>query len=200
MSSEVIVALRMGLVTAVLTGILYPLAVTAIAQTVFPDAALGSLAVDERGAVVGSRLIGQAFTHPGYLHGRPSAGDYDATASGGSNLGPTSQALRERIAETARRLIAENPDADGPVPADLVFASASGLDPHVSPAAALWQAPRIAAARGVDVARVRAIIDAGVEERDLGVLGEPRVDVLSINLALDRQFGAPTRIDAGPGG
>lgn len=195
MSSEVIIALRMGLVTAVLTGLVYPLGVTAIAQTAFHDAAVGSFVVDERAAVVGSTLIGQAFTHPGYLHGRPSAAGagYDATASGGSNLGPTSQALRERVAETAAQLVAANPEAPGPVPAELVLASASGLDPHLSPDAALWQAPRIAAARGIDVARVRAIVEAGIDGRVLGVLGEPRVNVLSINLALDRQFGAPAR-------
>lgn len=193
MSSEAIIALRMVLVTAVLTGIAYPLAVTAVAQTTFHDAAHGSFVVDDRGVVVGSSLIGQAFTHPGYLQGRPSAAGagYDATASGGSNLGPTSLALRDRIAEAAAQLVAANPEAAGPVPAELVLASASGLDPHVSPDAAMWQAPRIAAARGIDVGRVRALVEAGVEGRELGVLGEPRVNVLSINLALDRQFGSP---------
>ena len=151
----------------------------------------------DRGRVVGSELIAQPFTVSGYLQPRPSAAGekgYDATSSGGSNLGPTSKALRERVTKDLRRLVAENPDAPGPVPAELVTASGSGLDPHLSPAAALWQVPRVARARNVDPARIRAVIEANVEGRDLVVVGEPRVNVLLVNLALDRQFGRPTSL------
>src|SRR5215470_15327972 len=142
MRNETIIALRVTLVTLVLTGLLYPLAMTGVAQAIFPHAANGSLARDEKGVVVGSELIGQVFTNPSYLQGRPSAAGngYDATASSGSNLGPTSERLRK-----------ENPEASLPVPDDLVTASASGLDPELSPAAALWQVPRIARARQVSV-------------------------------------------------
>ena len=143
---------------------------------------------------MGSELIAQAFTEPPYLQPRPSAAGekgYDAAASSGSNLGPTSRALRERAGKDLERLARENPVARGPVPAELVTASASGLDPHLSPAAALWQAPRIAASRHVSEARVRAVIESAIEGRDLRVLGEPRVNVLLVNLALDRHFGRP---------
>lgn len=194
MTPMMIIALRTTLVTMLLTGLAYPLAITGLAQLVFGDRADGSLVEDERGHVVGSELIGQRVTHPGYLQGRPSAAGkdgYDATSSSGSNLGPTSAALRERIAGDLARLRAENPDAKAPVPAELVTASASGLDPHLSPEAAAWQAPRIAAARGVSVARVLAVLDDAVEWRDLGVLGQPRVNVLLVNLSLDRTFGRP---------
>jgi K+-transporting ATPase ATPase C chain len=193
--NQLAVALRMTLATLVLTGLAYPLAVTGLAQLLFPDAANGSLVRDETGAVVGSHWIGQAFAQPGYLQPRPSAAGsgYDATASGGSNYGPTSAKLRERAAADVDRLRAENPDAPGPVPVELVSASASGLDPHVSPAAARWQAPRIARARGVELARVLALIEDSTEGRTFGVLGEPRVNVLEANLALDRRFGRPGR-------
>ena len=193
MRREIVIALRVTLVTLVLTGLVYPLAMTAAAQALFHDKASGSLVHDEKGAVVGSRLIGQTFVHPGYLQGRPSAAGngYDPTASSGSNLGPTSAKLRDRVAADVARLQKENPEAPLPVPNDLVTASASGLDPEVSPAAALWQVPRIARARQVTPERIREVIEARVEGRDLGVFGEPRVNVLAVNLALDQKLGRP---------
>jgi len=180
-------------VTLVLAGLLYPLAVTGLAQLLFPRQAGGSMVVVD-GRCVGSLLIGQQFTSPAYFQGRPSAAGpagYDAGASGGSNLGPTSARLRDRATAEAGRLRLENPSAAGPLPAELVAASASGLDPHLSPEAALWQAPRVAAARGVPLAAVRASVTARVEGRPLGFLGEPRVNVLLLNLDLDRRFGPP---------
>jgi K+-transporting ATPase ATPase C chain len=191
MLREIGVALRVAIATLLLTGVLYPLAVTGLAQLLFPHAADGSLVRNAKGQVVGSSLIGQPFARPGYLQPRPSAAGagYDAAASSGSNLGTTSQKLHQRAAADAERLRAENPHAPGPIPAELVTASASGLDPHLSPDAALWQAPRIAAARGVDLERVRAVIESQLEGRTLGVLGEPRVNVLAVNLALDGRFG-----------
>jgi K+-transporting ATPase ATPase C chain len=191
MVSALVIALRASLVTLVLTGVLYPLAVTGVSQVLFSHEANGSLVTDERGQVVGSALLAQGFTQPGYFQPRPSAAGngYDATASSGSNLGPTSQKLRDRAVAEAERLRQENPDAQGPVPAELVTASASGLDPHLSPEAVRWQAPRVAQARGVVLERILAVLDTFVEGRTLGVLGEPRVNVLALNLALDRQFG-----------
>ncbi|HWE23086.1 MAG TPA: potassium-transporting ATPase subunit KdpC [Myxococcales bacterium] len=191
---ELQISLRATVVTLLLTGIAYPLAVTGAALLFFPNRARGSLVADERGRIAGSELIAQAFTGAGYLWPRPSAAGekgYDATASGGSNLGPTSKALRDRVAKEVERLLAENPDGQRPVPAELVTTSGSGLDPHLSPAAALWQVPRVAHARGVDPARIRAVVEANIESRELFVLGEPRVNVLLVNLALDRQFGRP---------
>jgi K+-transporting ATPase ATPase C chain len=190
---EVLIALRMTVVTLVLTGIAYPLAVTGAAQVLFPHRANGSL-VEAHGRVVGSELIGQLFKSPSYFQPRPSAaGDkgYDPTASSGSNLGPTSQKLRDRVVADLERLRTENPQARGPVPAELVTASASGLDPHLSPAAAHWQARRVAAARRAALDEVDALIDARTEVRTLGFLGEPRVNVLLLNLDLDRRFGRP---------
>jgi len=181
-------------VTLVLTGLLYPLAVTGVAQLLLPARANGSLVSDEAGHVVGSALIAQGFANPAYLQPRPSAaGDngYDATASGGSNLGPTSKKLRDRVQADLSRLQRDNPAAVGLAPAELVLTSGSGLDPEISPAAAFWQLPRIAAARGIAESRLRAIVEEHVEGRDLGFLGEPRVNVLQLNLALDRQFGKP---------
>jgi potassium-transporting ATPase KdpC subunit len=188
-----LIALRTTLVTLVLTGLLYPLAITGLAQVLFPDRANGSIVNDDRGNAVGSELIGQGFTNPAYFQPRPSAAGngYDPTASGGSNLGTTSAKLRERAAADVERLRAGNPDAQGPIPAELVTTSASGLDPHLSPEAARWQLPRVARARHVDPGRVGRVLDSLVESRDLGFLGEPRVNVLILNLALDRQFGRP---------
>ena len=189
-----VVALRVAAVTLVVTGLVYPLVVTGLAQLMFPRQAQGSLVTDDKGRVVGSELIGQPFSRAAYFHARPSAaGDkgYDATASGGSNLGTTSKKLRDRISAELARLHEENPDAPGPVPSDLLTASASGLDPDLSPAAAAWQVPRVARARGVAAERVRAVVEGAIEGRELGVLGEPRVNVLELNLALDRQFGKP---------
>ncbi|WP_223640051.1 potassium-transporting ATPase subunit KdpC [Corallococcus sp. EGB] len=193
MVSTLLVALRASVVTLVLTGVLYPLAVTGVAQVLFPHEANGSLAKDGQGREVGSELIGQGFTQPGYFQPRPSAAGagWDASASGGSNLGPTSQKLRERAMAEADRLRRENPDAPGPVPVELVSTTGSGLDPHVSPEAALWQVPRVARARGVEPARLEALVRSRVEGRTFGVLGEPRVNVLMLNLAMDRQFGVP---------
>jgi K+-transporting ATPase ATPase C chain len=195
MRKEILIALRATVVTLVLTGFLYPLAMTGAAQVLFPSRANGSLVHDEKGAVVGSELIGQVFAMPGYLQGRPSAAGngYDPTASSGSNLGPTSQKLHDRVVGDIARLHKENPAAPMPVPADLVTTSASGLDPDLSPAAALWQAARIADARGVAPDRIRAVIESRVQGRDLLVLGEPRVNVLAVNLALDQQFGRPAK-------
>src|SRR5262245_50254434 len=187
------VSLQATVVTLVLTGLVYPLAMTGLAQVLFSKSADGSLVTDGTGKVRGSALIGQPFSNPAYFQGRPSAAGngYDATASGGSNLGPTSTKLRDRAKAEVERLHEENPNASGLIPAELVTASASGLDPHVSPAAARWQAPRVATARGVSVERVLALVEDIQEGRQLGLLGEPRVNVLALNMALDRQFGAP---------
>ncbi len=189
------VAIRTTMVTLVLTGLVYPFVITGFAQMLFPWRANGSLVADEKGAVIGSELIGQGFVNPAYFQPRPSAAGekgYDAANSSGSNLGPTSKKLRDRITGDLKRLKEQNPDAIGPVPAELVTTSASGLDPDLSPQAMWWQVPRVAKARGISADRVRAVVDANVEGRTFGILGEPRVNVLMVNLALDRQFGRPT--------
>src|ERR1044071_2266236 len=193
------IALRTTIVTLVLTGLLYPFAITGLAQVLFPWRANGSLITDEKGQVVGSELIAQGFSNPAYFQPRPSAAGekrYDATASGGSNLGPTSKKLQDRINDDLKRLKTENPDADEPVPAELVTTSASGLALHLSPEGMLWQVPRVAKARGVAPDRIKAVVDANGEGRTCGILGEPRVNVLFVNLALDRQFGKPIRVGA----
>lgn len=187
------ICLQATLVTLILTGLVYPLAMTGMAQVLFSHAANGTLVTDNTGKVRGSALIGQAFTTPVYFHGRLSAAGagYDATSSGGSNLGPTSAKLRDRVKADVERLRKENPDASGPIPAELVTASASGLDPHISPATALWQLPRVAKARNVSAERLRRLVEDRTEGRTFGFLGEPTVNVLLLNQALDTQFGAP---------
>jgi K+-transporting ATPase ATPase C chain len=180
-------ALTSLLLLTLITGVAYPLLVTGIAQSVFPYQANGSLIVRD-GTVVGSALIGQPFDDPRYFWGRPSATrpfPYNAAASSGSNLSPTNPALVAAVQARVDALRAVDPDNPAPVPVDLVTASASGLDPHVSPAAALYQASRVARVRGMPPEAVRALVEGHVEGRFLGMLGEPRVNVLALNLALD---------------
>lgn len=182
-------ALRATVLLILVCGVFYPALVTGIAQLVWADAANGSLVTQDDGRVVGSARIGQAFVSPDYLQGRPSAAGagYDAAASSGSNLGMTSQKLEDRRAADHARLIAENPEG-GPVPELLLTASASGLDPDLTPEAARFQLPRIARARHVDPARVEALLNEHIRAPDLGIFGEARVNVLAFNLALDRRF------------
>jgi len=187
MTRQLMIAFRMMLVMTVLTGLMYPDLVTGLAQGLFPAQADGSL-VQQRGQVIGSSLIGQNFTRPEYFHPRPSAVNYDASLSGGSNLGPTSRVLIERVQGDAEKFRSENPDVPGPLPADLLTTSGSGLDPHISPASALAQAPRVARARGVPLAEIGRLIQDWTEPRDLGIFGEPRVNVFLLNLALDARF------------
>ena len=200
MRREILIALRVTVVTLILTGLIYPLAMTGAAQVLFHDKANGSLVRDEKGTIVGSELIGQTFANPAYLQGRLSAAGngYDATSSSGSNLGPTSKKLRDRVVADVERLRKENPEAPLPIPAELVTTSASGLDPELSPEAALWQGPRIARARQVTPARIQQVVESKIQGRDLGVFGEPRVNVLAINRALDQQFGKPAPVAPAP--
>jgi potassium-transporting ATPase KdpC subunit len=189
MLRHLFVALRMIAITIAITGVVYPLAVFRVAQVVFPNQANGSR-VEIGGKVVGSELIGQQFTEPGYFHPRPSAaGDgYDGLASGGSNLGPTNKILIDTVKERISKTIAENPGLKrGEIPADMVTASASGLDPDITIANAYAQALRVARARHMSEVSVRAIIDKETVGRQFLVLGEPRVNVLSLNLALDKK-------------
>lgn len=181
-------ALTLFVLLSAVTGIVYPVAVTGIAKVLFPDAAEGSLIV-VNGKPVGSRLIGQNFTDPKYFWGRPSATGpmpYNAGASSGSNQGPLNPALKEAVKARIDALKSSDPSQTAPIPEDLVTASGSGLDPQISPAAARWQVPRVARIRGLNVAAVNTLIDAHTEGRQLGLLGEPRVNVLALNLALDR--------------
>ena len=190
MRQHIAPAFRMMFLMTVLTGLIYPGVVTAVCQILFPAQANGSL-VKVNGKVAGSALIGQNFSKPGDFQPRPSAAGngYDATASGGSNYGPTSQRLIDRVKASVAQFRKDNPDYKGPIPADIVTASASGLDPEISPASALAQAPRIAEARGISVGQVEQLISSHTEGRDLGFLGEPRVKVLMLNLEMDRRFG-----------
>jgi K+-transporting ATPase ATPase C chain len=197
MLKEIRPAIVLLVALALITGLVYPLALTAIAGAVFPHQAQGSL-VEQNGKVIGSALIGQVFTDDKYFHGRPSAttapdpkdssktvdAPYNAANSGGSNMGPTSKALAERLKGEVEQLKKENPSQT--VPVDLVTTSGSGLDPDISPDAAHFQAPRIAKARGLQETRVRALVDSQIKGRTFGLIGEPRVNVLELNLALDK--------------
>lgn len=189
MLEQLMPAVRVTLVLTVLTGMLYPALVTGIAKVIFPRQAAGSL-VEAGGKTVGSELLGQKFVKPEYFQGRPSAaGDgYDAANSGASNLGPTSQKLVDRIKSDVEKFRKENPDFSGPIPADLLTSSASGLDPHISPASAAAQVPRVARARRVAQDRIQELVARSTENRQLGFLGEPRVNVLKLNLALDSAY------------
>jgi potassium-transporting ATPase KdpC subunit len=185
---NLLVAVLMTVVTTVMLGIGYPLVVTGLAQVLFPDRANGQ-PILKSGRLVGSRLIGQPFSSPGYFRSRPSAAGpagYDASASGGTNLGPTNAALIGAVRARTEAARPENPGV--PVPIDLVTSSASGLDPHISPAAAAFQVPRVARERGATDAAIRQLVAAFTEPRDLGVFGEPRVNVLLLNLALDERY------------
>ena len=181
-------AIRLAVVTLLITGVLYPLAMTGLAQVAFPNKANGSL-IKDGDQVIGSKLIAQQFTRPEYFHPRPSAAGegYDAMASGASNLGPTSAKLIDRVRSAVAEAVAENPGLEaGKVPVDMVTASGSGLDPDISPANAYAQVPRVAAARQMSEEEVMRLVEENTHERDLGFLGERRVNVLELNLALDR--------------
>ena len=185
---QLVIAVKVTVVLTILTGALYPALITGLARVLFPRQAAGSM-VQANGRTVGSELIGQRFTKPEYFHGRPSAAGndgYDALASGGSNYGPTNQKLIDRVKDDLKKFRAGNPGYNGPIPSDLLTASGSGLDPHLSPASAEAQAARVAQARGVAPAQILRLIAENTEGRDLGILGEPRVNVLKLNLALDR--------------
>jgi potassium-transporting ATPase KdpC subunit len=184
MKKNLLIALWFTLVTTVMFGVLYPLAITGLAQVFFPYRANGQL-IERNGKIVGSKIIGQFFAGPGYFHSRPSAAGtgYDATASTGSNLGPTNNTLLDRVKADVQKAQAENPSA--PVPVDLVTASGSGLDPHISPAAAEFQIPRVARERKISEAELRALVQKLTEGRQFGIFGEPRVNVLELNLELD---------------
>ncbi len=184
MKKNLLIAVWFTLVTTVMFGVVYPLGITGLAQIFFRDRANGQL-IEKNGKLVGSRITGQAFTGSGYFHSRPSAAGagYDPTSSGGSNLAPTNKNLLERVKGDVQKLQAENPNA--PIPVDLVTASGSGLDPDISPAAVEFQIPRVAHSRGMREGDMRALVQKHTKGRDLGFLGEPRVNVLELNLDLD---------------
>ena len=189
MWEQVLPGLRIKIFMTLLLGVVYPLVMTGLCQVLFPRQAGGSL-ITAGDRVVGSELIGQNFTRPEYFQGRPSAAGsdgYDATASSGSNYGPTNQKLIDRVKGSVEKFRKENPDYQGSIPADLVTASSSGLDPHLSPESARAQAPSVARARGVPADQINLLIRRFAEGPDLGLLGEPRVNVLKLNLALDRE-------------
>lgn len=183
---HILTGIRYTVVSVVFFGLLYPLVMTGLSQAIFPYQANGSM-ITVNGKTVGSEIIGQLWTKPQYFQGRPSAAGkgYDPTSTGGTNFGPTSKKLLDTTAATVKAVIAENPDAKGPVPADLVSSSASGIDPEISPEGAYFQVARVAKARHLSEDAVRTIVDAHIRGRDLGFLGEPRVNVLDLNLALD---------------
>jgi len=190
MKKNLVTAVLMTIATTVLLGIIYPLVVTGIAQVLFPKKANGQL-IEANGKIIGSRIIAQAFTAPGYFHPRPSAVAYDPTNSNGSQLGPTNQKLVDRVNGDVTTAQAENPGI--PVPIDLVTASASGLDSDITPAAAAFQLPRVAKARGINEEALRQLVAKHTAGRQLGFMGEPRVNVLELNLELDRQFPESNR-------
>jgi len=197
MKKNLLIAVLMTIVTTVLLGIIYPLVITGLAQVFFKDKANGQLIV-QNGQVVGSRIIGQAFTGPSYFHSRPSsAGNgYDAANSNGSQLGPTNHALIDRVKADVAANQADNPGQ--PVPIDLVTASGSGLDPHITPAAAEFQSPRVARERGITREQLQQLIARHTEGRQLGFLGEPRVNVLELNLDLDQNYPLKKQAEARP--
>jgi K+-transporting ATPase ATPase C chain len=190
MLSQLWPALRINIFLTILLGVAYPLAVTGVSQLVFPHQANGSL-ITQNGKVIGSELIGQNFTKPEYFQPRPSAAGsdgYDPTASGGFNYGPTNQKLIDRVKASVDKFHKENPDYHGSIPADLLTGSGSGLDPDISPASAQAQTPRVAKARGISADEISQMVAQYTKAPDLGLLGEPRVNVLKLNLALDEQF------------
>jgi len=189
MWQQLLPGLRITVFFTVLCGLAYPLAITGICQLVFPHQANGSL-IPLNGNLVGSELLAQGFSKPEYFQPRPSAAGngYDPTASGGSNYGPTNKKLIDRVQASVVQFRKDNPDYHGPIPADLLTASASGLDPHISPDSALAQIPRVAKARGVTLDQINTLVATMTEGPDLALLGEPRVNVLKLNLALDQRY------------
>ena len=198
MKKNLVISVLMTIATTILLGVIYPLVVTGISQVIFHDKANGQL-IEVNRKVIGSRIIGQTFNSPGYFHTRPSAAGngYDATASNGSQLGPTNQKLVDRVRGDVGSAQAENPGT--PVPIDLVTASGSGLDPEISPAAAAFQLPRVAKARGISEVQLQQLVTKHTEGRQLGFLGEPRVNVLELNLDLDKLYAGNTEARAETG-
>jgi potassium-transporting ATPase KdpC subunit len=190
MWEQILPGLRIKIFFTILLGVIYPLAMTGISQIVFPHQANGSL-ITSGNKVIGSEIIAQSFTKPEYFHPRPSvAGNngYDGTASGGSNYGPTNKKLIDRVSASVEQFRKENPDYQGPIPSDLVTTSASGLDPHLSPDSAAAQVPRVSKARGIPADQLNQIVSQFTEGPDFAILGEPRVNVLKLNLALDQKY------------